>query len=287
MKQVTLVDYEARIQKVLLYIRNNLYEDLSLKTLSSIACFSEYHFHRVFRGMTGENIADHIRRLKMERAAWKLKLSNESVTDLAFEAGYDNVESFIRAFKTRYKAPPSLYRKKKNAVLPPKNAASALIKRKGAVIMIDAKIEKLDSRKVAFVRHTGPYAECGKAWKTLCSWAWPKGLLKKATLLGLSYDDPEITPSDKIRYDACVVVKGNIDPANGVALQEIPAGEYAVTVHTGPYEKLSRTYVQLCGEWLPKTGRKIKNQPSIEVYLNDPERTKPENLKVEIQVPLE
>lgn len=285
MKRTTRIDYEDRIQQVLLYIRQNLYGDLSLRKLASVAYFSEYHFHRVFRGMTGETLADHIRRLRLERSAWKLKLSDESVTELAFEAGYDNVESYIRAFKNIYRVPPTEFRARKiekwQTVRVPRKLS------KGDNIMIEAKIEKLEPRKVAYVRHTGPYAECHTAWKTLCSWAWPKGLLKGVKPIGLSYDDPEITPPDKIRYDACIPVKGSVKPESGISIQEIAGGEYAVTVHKGPFEKLSETYLKLCGEWLPKTGRKTKNLPSVEIYLNDIRRTKPENIRVEIQIPLE
>lgn len=112
MKTETRMDYEDRIQQVLLYIRQHLNDDLSLKMLASVACFSEYHFHRIFCGIVGETLAEHIRRLRIERAAIKLKYSDKSVTELAFEAGYDNMESFTRAFRSRYGIAPSKYKTK-------------------------------------------------------------------------------------------------------------------------------------------------------------------------------
>lgn len=153
--------------------------------------------------------------------------------------------------------------------------------------MLEVKIEKLEAQKVAFVRHVGPYNECEHAWGKLCSWAGPKGLLTSETkYLGLCYDDPEVTPKDKIRYDACITVGANVEPENYVDIQEVEAGEYAVTLHKGPFEKLAQTYAELFGKWLANSGREAKHAPSIELYLNDPKTTSPEKLEILIQIPL-
>lgn len=153
---------------------------------------------------------------------------------------------------------------------------------------MNVRIEKQEARKVAFVRHIGPYKDCGKAWEALCRWAGEKGLLGPGTqYFGLCYDDPDVTPGDKIRYDACVTIEQTISAEKDIGVQEIPAGCFAVTIHEGPLEKISETYVKLCGEWLPKSGWEAKHAPNLEIYLNSPETTPPEKLRVEIQLPLE
>lgn len=86
---------------------------------------------------------------------------------------------------------------------------------------------------------------------------------------------------------ACVTVGEDVQPAGEIGVQEIPAGDFAVYLHKGPFEKLIDTYGALCGGWLPESGREIKDQPSVEIYLNDPNTTAPEDLLVEIQIPLE
>ena len=105
-------------------------------------------------------------------------------------------------------------------------------------------------------------------------------------MVGVSYDDPEITPAEKIRYDACVSVDEGFEPEGRIGVQVLEGGEYAVAMHVGPYEKLADTYAALCGRCVPLLGREIRSAPALEFYLNDPESTEPEELLTEVHVPL-
>lgn len=281
MKETTQIDYQARIQNVLQYIQEHLDEALPLNELAGVACFSPYHFHRVFQGMVGESLAEHIRRLRLERAARKLTYKRYTVTELAFDAGYDNVESFTRAFRSRFGTSPSQYRSKQMkapAFKPPVT--------KGAPHM-DVQIKRYPPIRVAYVRHIGPYATCHTAWAKLCSWAGPKGLLAAGTqYIGLCFDDPAVTPPEKIRYDACVTIPDTLKPDAGIGTQDVPSGDYAVALHIGPHEKEHETYAAMC-RWIASTGREIKHAPSVEIYLNDPDVTPPDQLRIEIRIPLE
>jgi AraC family transcriptional regulator len=148
-------------------------------------------------------------------------------------------------------------------------------------------IHKLEPMRIAFVRHVGPYAGVAAAWRKLCGWAGPKGLLGPSTAcVGLSYDDPEITPPDKLRYDAAIAVGPQVSGEGEIWVQEIPSGEYAVVMHRGPYESLSETYRAVCGQWLPSSGREPGAAPSLEFYHNSPDTTKPDDLLTEIWIPL-
>ena len=69
MKASTLQDYRARLIRVFVHIRRHLDGPLALDDLAGLAGFSPFHFHRVFRGMTGESVQAHIRRLRLERTA--------------------------------------------------------------------------------------------------------------------------------------------------------------------------------------------------------------------------
>ena len=153
---------------------------------------------------------------------------------------------------------------------------------------MEAKIREFEETRVAFVRHTGPYNECDRAWGALCGSLGPKGMLGPETrFIGLCHDDPDVTPAAKIRYDACAVVDDRFGAEGDVGVKTIPAGEYAVTIHRGPYEELSKTYAALCGRWIPEAGRAIRSEPSLEIYLDDPKRTAPADLRTEVWVPLE
>ena len=70
-------------------------------------------------------------------------------------------------------------------------------------------------------------------------------------------------------------------------MQMIAGGAYAVLTHFGPYEKLNASYEKLLGQWLPRSGRRLRSAPCFEIYLNSPENTAPEDLVTDIHAPLE
>ena len=153
---------------------------------------------------------------------------------------------------------------------------------------MDVRIETREPTPVAFVRHVGPYAECADAWQTLCGWAGPRGLLGPSSqFLGICYDDPKITPEDKIRYDACVCVGDGVSGEGEVGVQEVVGGAYAVVVHRGPYSGFHETFARFYGEWLPASGFECRDAPCLEIYMNDPNQTPEEELLTEIWVPVE
>jgi AraC family transcriptional regulator len=295
LKETTKKDHSRRMLKVLSYIQQNLGEQVSLDELAGIACYSSYHFHRIFRGMVGESVKEYIRRLRLEHAASRLKNGNRQIVEIAFEAGYEAHESFTRAFGDLFGMSPQKYRHSQKALAKSsgkpfhysnENLQQFNSAEEGETMQV--KTVEFETVKVAFVRHCGAYNKCSTAWETLCTWAAPLGLLNPdSRFLGLCYDDPEITDPEKIRYDACITIDEDIEPEGMVAMQTISGGMYAVTTHFGPYDNLHKTYAQLCGQWVPEHGFEIASKPSIEMYLNSPEDTEPEELLTDIYVPLE
>src|SRR5947209_5862467 len=92
--------YQDRVNRVLDHISEHLDGDLSLSRLSGIGCFSPFHFHRVFQGVTGETLNSHVRRVRLERAASLMKASPQKrITDIALETGFAGTAEFSRAFK--------------------------------------------------------------------------------------------------------------------------------------------------------------------------------------------
>ena len=267
-----------------------------LDDLGCVAHFSRYHFHRLFRGMVGESVMEHVRRLRLERAAHRLKFSDEPVTRIAFEAGYETHEAFSRAFRTMFDESPSQFRETHKAMpfrsvpsdvhFAPDGKVEDFRTYEGGASM-DVRIERVAPMQVVFTRHLGPYSEVGADWERLMSWAGRQGLLRGSpTILGIVHDDPEITPPERFRYDACLVVDGAVRPEGVIGVQEIGSGEFAVTTHRGPYDKLSDTYMRLLGRWLPASGAEPRSTPGFEIYRNSPTDTAPADLVTDIYLPL-
>jgi len=93
-------EYLGRINRVIDHIEKHIGEDLSLEGLSSVACFSKYHFHRIFASMVGETLSDYILRLRVEKAAMRLLANPKTTeTDIALDCRFANPSTFARAFR--------------------------------------------------------------------------------------------------------------------------------------------------------------------------------------------
>jgi AraC family transcriptional regulator len=297
MKTETQRDYGERILRVLVHIQQHLDHALDLDELAGIAHFSPFHFHRIFRGMVGEAVQEHIRRLRLERAAYRLKCGTQPITHVAFDAGYDAHEAFTRAFKAVFGQSPSAFREQHRPLRMPPVPSGVHYDPEGRLDEFEAirveeatmevRIENVQPMRVAFVRHVGPYDQVGRTWQKLCTWAGMRGLFGPNTqLFGISHDDPDVTPPDKLRYDACIVVSDAVQPEGEVGVQEVAGGRYAVAMHRGPYSKFGETYAALLGQWLPARGHEPVSSPCLEFYRNNPNTTAPEDLLTDIYVPL-
>ena len=281
----TVSDYRERLNRVLVHIQDNIEHPLSLEPLAALANFSPFHFHRIFSAYIGESLHDYIRRVRLEKAAQKLALAAEPVTEIALAAGYETPAAFTKAFKQAFGKNPTEFAKSRSHAPRLKHSRIRRTRRPA----VKPEIRALAPQKVLFVRKTGPYARAAaEAWSVLMPFAWSRRIMTRETkTIGVSHDSPDITQEEKIRYDACITVKSVVKPEGEIGMQTIAGGRYAVFLHSGPYRNFNRTYDYIMAQWYPESGEKLRDLPCFEVYLNrDPQRTKPANLRTEIFVPI-
>ena len=97
--KAALQNYQARMRRVLDYIDRHLDSDLDLETVSGVAAFSKFHFHRQFTATFGLSVHRYVQLARMKRASHQLAyMDAQSVTDIAMDAGYDAPDAFARAF---------------------------------------------------------------------------------------------------------------------------------------------------------------------------------------------
>jgi AraC family transcriptional regulator len=109
MKNQSLIDELADL------IGMNLDESTDGNALAREAHYSRYHFQRMFRQITGEAPGTCRRRLRLERAAWLLLQRNRSVTQIAFESGFDSLDGFSRAFRKAAHLSPAQFQRSDSA----------------------------------------------------------------------------------------------------------------------------------------------------------------------------
>ncbi|MEX0348979.1 MAG: GyrI-like domain-containing protein [Paracoccaceae bacterium] len=272
--------YEARMLRVLDHIHDNSDGDLSLDALADVAAMSRFHWHRVYRAMTGETCAQAVRRIRLHRAAGWLLQSDKAPEQIASDVGYPNPKSFARAFTEAYGVSPTAYRRAGH--LTPAHPQF----RTGDYPMHPVTTRNEPARRMIGLAHKGSYMEIGKSFESfgaICEarQLWPE----VGPVLAIYLDNPDEVPEAELRSFAGAEFRG-ADVPEGMEERQIPGGKTAVLTYKGPYSGLHAAYHSLFGNWLPDSGEEPDDQPCYEIYLNDPRDTAPEDLLTEICLPL-
>ena len=96
----------TRICRVKAFIDETENIDFHLEELAGIACLSKYHFLRLFRELFGETPMAYVRRKRLEKAKQAL-MAGTPVSDVARQAGYYDLPTFIRAYGRVFGISPS------------------------------------------------------------------------------------------------------------------------------------------------------------------------------------
>ena len=125
------VHYEA-VNGVRTYIDQNLFHELDPEQLAEMVHLSFFHFRKVFRNVTGENIGTYIQRLRLEYIAHLLIATGQSIEEIGMQTNYQTKFSLAKAFKKHFGISMSAYREKYksvNAKQEPDSMPEAKIKR--------------------------------------------------------------------------------------------------------------------------------------------------------------
>ncbi len=139
--------------------------------------------------------------------------------------------------------------------------------------------------RVAAVRHVGPYPEIGRAFARLEEIIAGAGMLEGgATLVAIFHDNPATVPAAELRSDAGVVLPAGATVPPGLAVVVLPAGKHLRGRHVGPYSGLPGAWAVVRDAVLADHRR--GDGPGYELYLNNPNNARPEDLVTEIHIPL-
>lgn len=251
---------------LLVHIQAHLDEELSLEVLSAKASLSPAHFQRTFQAQVGETPKKYVARLRLERAAFRLLIHDETVLDIALDCGFQNHETFTRAFRRRFGMAPGRYRawvrgqsdEPREGVEEPRDEAYSIS---------GTKIRRLRRAHLAFLRHVGPYeAVPDTLFDTLEEWAVRRGLTGPRVWMGIGHDAPGTTRPEHLRFDAAVVVPEAFEPRGAIGYQVFEGGEFAVTTHAGPFVTLGAAYAAIFPRVLQMPKHRLVGLPAVEIY---------------------
>lgn len=100
-----------RLKNVLAFVHTHYAEPISIAEGAAVCGFSESHFRKLFRELTGTSFTQYVKAYRLEKAAALLGETDLSVTEIADQVGFHNYSYFSRAFAQLYQSPPLTYRK--------------------------------------------------------------------------------------------------------------------------------------------------------------------------------
>jgi AraC family transcriptional regulator len=292
-------DYIDRVNRAVDYVTRNLDQPLPLEEVAKAACFSSYHFHRIFRGLMRETLAAFVKRVRLERSIYLLShRDGASLTDIALACGFSSSSDFSRSFRSQYGVAPSRFdveqfrlsgrKALEIAATPP--GERHLLKRLPAGKNPDrfaAILRELPARRVAYIRVHRPYEGDGvvQALKRLLAWAEPRGLAD-GQWLGYQWEDPEIVPLDKCRYDVALEVPHTIKADGEVSINTFSPCLIAEIDIKGSIEVELRALDWLYRTWLPGSGYAPAHQPGFEAWNGRPFAHGMEYFELRVQLPV-
>jgi len=274
------------------YIDQHLDQSLDLKSVAEIANFSAFHFHRIFTYFVRETPIDYIQRLRVEKAAWKLRENNpQSVTEIAYSCGFGSISLFSRTFKKYFGITPSqfmntekpAYSQKgmlfsKNGQMLRKNLksdaptdADLCIVESNQFYFMKTKVEVKDMPEMhaVYCRHMGAFNQIGQAYEKVFKWAAPRGLIKEGMKTAtVTHDDPSVTEIEKVRQSACIIVNEEVKVDGEIGKLIIPGGKYAVGHFELGMDEFEKAWNSMC-KWFVDSGYQQGDGCTYELYHND------------------
>ena len=276
--------YEQRINRILNYISAHPAEDHSLESLAKRAHFSPFHFHRVFKSLVGEPLNVCLRRLRLEKAVFRMTHGpKETLTQIALDCGFSSSSVFSKVFREAYGFPPSRYSRKR--LLEESKIRQDLFLNAGYGFPKDAPRDNPDrfrvrlvewpQRHIAYVRVIGAFEPepMLAAFNRLMDWGREHNLPRGSQLIGMSLDDMDVTPMRNFRFDWCLEVPESMPPSGDVSSGTIAGGTYAAVRCRGDIYKEARAWAWLFQVWLPRSGYEPIHAPALELYRKDPSKS--------------
>ena len=284
--------YFDRIDRVLARLQHAVATDAELPDLAelaAVACLSPFHFHRIYRAMTGETIGRTVTRLRLLRALHLLGDIATPVTDVAMAVGYETPQAFARVFRDHIGATPSAIRESPAQ----RDREIARLSRApertdGAATRLVVNVVSIDPFEVVALRQTGAFADLDQGYTALFGWASDAGLVDCIRgLFGIPLADHRDTPAAAFSFDCAVLLDADASPPAPMRRLLIEGGEMACVRHVGPFEQIEAFVDGVLAQWLPASGQALRDAPIHYEFLDDPEQVPEALLRADIYLPVQ
>lgn len=233
--------YQKKVNQVIDYISANLHQPLQLDVIAGRICVSRRQLLRIMRSALDESLYAYMARQRMERAIMYMQTEEMTLAELAVRIGYDNPQSFSKAFRKLFGISPKTYINGLNARLQEYVKSSG-----GKYETVPSEICEEEDLNLIYIRIVGQYGKekpYETAWNKLIKFLEEKQVLSAATrFIGLSFDDPNVTTAGQCRFYACATVDKPVEAAGVFGTLRLRKGKYAVYTLKGSYSSLQEFY---------------------------------------------
>lgn len=289
MKPTTELAHAARVDAVVARLQAALEHGEpmpALETLAGIAQLSAFHFHRVWRALTGEPLGRTMARLRLLRALQLLETPDRRVIDVALACGFDSAQSLARACRDALGATPGALRG--DAAL----RAQARERLQGPATAQEAALEvslvSLEPVELVALRRRGAFDALDAGYAALFDWATASGRVEAISgLYGVPRGDHRDLAPDAFEFDCAIALEGDAAPPSPMRRCVLAGGLHARLRHLGPYERIEASVDQLLARWWPASGFSLRDAPIHYAFLDDPEQVPAQQLRADIHLPLQ
>ena len=299
------------ISRSLAHVDAHLDQVLDANTLADRAAMSRHHFHRMFKAHVGCTVASYVTWRRLQRACALLVSGPEPVLEIALAVGYESAQALAKAMRRELDTSPTALRRGDCApwtsLLVPDRLPGPNLSSSGDTDIMQVTrltdlpdgIQALTTTARGMVNNT-MIRSAQAAFQELMSAIGPSGHISQvASMISIVPDEPQGPDDPHCRYVGGAVFGYSMYTGQGTCAQpEIPLsgtlawqalvpGRYAVFTHMGPYANLHQTWRAIYRDWLPASGHTLRDAPPMELCINTPYDTAPEDLHTEIWLPIQ
>jgi len=251
------VSVEA-ISQAVEYIERRLCEAVTVAEVAHQSGFSLYHFCRMFNQVAHLPPYEYLLRRRLAEAGRELALTPRTITAVAFDYQFNNVETFGRAFKRVFGVLPNQWRRAplldERHLMPAfSHAYLQHINRPGG--LCPALVERAEVRLSGLATPLADEQAALDLWGALAGQippqSWPCGVV--------------LYPSAARRF-YLAAWEGETPAGAPWVAYTLPAGRYARFVHAGARSGLGLTRQYIYHTWLPRNGRQAARPFELETY---------------------
>lgn len=268
-KAMTTKSHFEQINLALVYVQNNFDSIITVEELAKISAYSVFHFHRIFKEVTGQSVNNYIRNTRLEKASNLLLYNNhKSIQMIALECGFSTATSFTQAFKKMFSMTPKDWKKggytQKNS-----KKTFSMIEADESIIINPPEIVNSENIPILYTRVYKYENDISLIWHEMHEWCEAMNILEKPhKYIGLFHNHPSFLPYNTMRYSACIRTDEDINPSGKVGRCNLSCGKFAKFKFNCSHQELYKMMHLAYINWLQGSKYEVRNFPAYVEYKN-------------------